>query len=136
MATKKRACVVFTQLHEGEVMKSIHGFPHYYITNQGRVLSTRPLGGSKTPTPLREIKLSLGVKPYYYCNIYPTSGKRKSFRVNRLVYEYHNRYGESLKVELVVDHFDRNKKNNHINNLRQITYKQNTEHYQLSKKKI
>jgi hypothetical protein len=132
---KKRGPVVYTKLQQGETMKSIEGFSHYYITNFGRVLSTRPLGRKgNTPSELREITLSFGNGRYYYCNIYDDNGKRHSKRVNRMVYGYHNPYNDELKQNLVVDHKDDNKKNNNISNLMQITYAENSQKYHQSKR--
>lgn len=131
---KKRGPVVYTKLQKGEIMKEIEGFKHYFVTNYGRILATRPIGSSTTPSALREITLSFGNKRYYYCNIYDDNGVRHSKRVNRLVYAYHNNLQEKLYDDMVVDHKDTNKKNNNISNLRQITYAQNTQHYHLMKK--
>jgi hypothetical protein len=133
---KKRGPVVYTDLKKGEIMKSIEGFPHYFITNFGRVLSIRPLGANSRynlPSKLREITLSQGNKRYFYCNIYDEDGKRHSLRVNRLVFQYHNGK-EELQKELVVDHKDNNKWNNHISNLRQITQQQNSQFYHSMKR--
>jgi hypothetical protein len=134
---RKRSKVTYTQLLEGEVMKEIEGYPLYFVTNYGRLLSTKPLGNSqkkKTPSQLREITLSFGTERYYYGNIYNLYGNRTSIRLHRLVWQYHNPNGEHFKEGFVIDHIDGDKTNNHISNLRQITQQANLLHYRQSKK--
>ena len=132
---KTRSKVIYTSLRENEVMKEIEGYPLCYITNQGRVLSTKPLGSSKTQSDLREVVLSFGNQRYYYANIYNENNIRVSIRVHRLVYQYFNGIGDTLKEGFVVDHIDHDKLNNHSWNLRQITQSENQLHYHRNKKK-
>jgi hypothetical protein len=131
---KKRGPVTYTALQQGEQMKRIQGYPHYYITNFGRVLSTRPMGNTTRPSDLREISLSYGNERYFYANIYNENNYRTSLRVNRLVYQHFNTNNDALKEGYVIDHIDHNKLNNHIDNLRQITPSENTLHYHRNKK--
>lgn len=134
---KTRGPVTYTELRNDEVMKDIEGYPFYFVTNQGRILSTKPLGKNYqtvTPSRLREVTLSYGSEKYYYCNIYNENGVRVSLRVHRVVYQHFNSKGEQLKEGYVVDHIDENKLNNHIDNLQQITQKQNlAKHHKLKK---
>lgn len=134
---KTRGPVTYTELRNDEVMKDIEGYPFYFVTNQGRILSTKPLGKNYqtvTPSRLREVTLSYGSERYYYANIYNENGVRASLRVHRVVYQHFNSKGEQLKEGYVVDHIDENKLNNHIDNLQQITQKQNlAKHHKLKK---
>jgi len=132
---KTRSKVIFTSLRENEVMKEIEGYPYYYVTNQGRVLSTKPLGKSKSESDLREVVLSLGNQRYYYANIYNEHNIRCSLRVHRLVYQYFNGVNDSLKEGFVIDHIDHDALNNHSWNLRQITQSENVLHYHKNKNK-
>jgi hypothetical protein len=134
---KTRGKVTYTQLLEGEVIKEVEGFSLYFVSNLGRILSTKPLGNShtkKTPSKLREITLSFGTERYYYCNLYNQYGNRCSLRVHRLVWQYHNPNGEHFKEGFVIDHIDGDKTNNHISNLRQITQQANLLHYRQNQK--
>lgn len=136
---KTRGPVTYTELQENEIMLEIDGYPGYYITNIGRVLSTRligrkPYSNQTIGTKLREVTLSFGTEKYKYANIYNEHGIRMSLRVHRLVFQYFNKDKESLKEGFVVDHIDHNKINNHIDNLRQITHSENTLHYHKFKK--
>lgn len=122
---KTRGKVTYTQLQNGEQMKPIEGYPDYFVTTFGRILSVRPIGRGNKKTALREITLSFGGEKYYYCNIFNDKSVRCSLRVHRLVYQYWNKIGDSLKEGFVVDHIDENKLNNHIDNLQQITQSDN-----------
>jgi hypothetical protein len=134
---RKRGPVTYTELQKNEVMKEIEGFPEYYITNQGRVLSDRPLGRrSQKPTKLREVALSYGSERYYYANIYNENGVRASLRVHRVVFQHFNPNGEPLKEGYVIDHINHDKLDNHIDNLRQITQSENSKHYHNNKKSL
>ena len=135
---KKRGPVVYTSLQSGEQIKEIEGYPDYFVTSFGRVLSVRALGNTKgaKQTPLREIQLSFGTGRYHYANIFNENGFRHSLRVNRLVYQYFNPKGEPLKEGFVIDHIDHNKINNNITNLRQITHSENTVSYFNHKRKL
>lgn len=131
---KKRGPVTYTALQQGEQMKQITGYPHYYITNFGRVLSTRPIGNTLKPSNLREISLSYGNERYFYANIYNENNFRSSLKVSRLVYQHFNDKEDYLKEGYVIDHIDGNKLNNHIDNLRQITQSENILHYHRNQK--
>ena len=131
---KTRGKVTYTQLQNGEQMKPIEGYPDYFVTTFGRILSVRPMGAATEKSGLREITLSFGGEKYYYCNIYNDKGVRCSLRVHRLVYQHWNTIGDSLKEGFVIDHIDENKLNNNINNLQQITISENSlKHHKFKK---
>ena len=52
--------------------------------------------------------------------------KQKQYRVHRVVYWLHNRKWNINNPKLIIDHHDRNIKNNNISNLRDLTQQENT----------
>ena len=91
--------------------KKINKYPKYEISNSGLV---------------RNIKTKNIKKPYYHLGyakiqLYNEAG-RKSFRVHRLVAEsYMDNYNESL----VVDHINKVRDDNRLENLRIVTQREN-----------
>ena len=87
-----------------EIWKLIEGHPNYMISNHGRIYSLK-----------RKIYLkpALNNHGYYYVNL-----NKKSIKVHRLMAE--NFIPNPLNLEMV-DHIDRDKKNNQLNNLRWVT---------------
>lgn len=117
-------------LSNGEIVRQIEGFSDYFISNWGNVYSVhhKPKNKSKIeiPSGLKKIKLSIvGSRRYDYANIYSDNGHRASLRVHRLVYQYHNTNGDCLREGYIINHIDHNKRNNHIDNLEQITQSEN-----------
>ena len=49
----------------------------------------------------------------------------KHYRVHRIIYWLYNREWDIENPKLVIDHFDRNKINNDISNLRHVTHQEN-----------
>ena len=90
----------------------VQGFPNYLIYPDGRVWSK----GSK-----KYIKYSDNKSGYYYVHLYKDK-KPKSFRVHRLVAIH---YLDNSDLLNEVDHIDRNKKNNNIDNLRWVNRSDN-----------
>ena len=94
---------------KGEKWKTIKGYNRYRVSNKGRVYSM--------------IKNNM-LKPhkhhgeYYTVKLVNNKGKRKFLRVHRLVAE--NFIG-AIPENMVVDHIDRNKINNNLENLRIVT---------------
>tara|TARA_S200002703_G_C3667616_1_gene204972 strand:+ start:167 stop:655 length:489 start_codon:yes stop_codon:yes gene_type:complete len=60
----------------------------------------------------------------YYCLSLSNNYKRKMFLFHRLIYQYHNL--DKDITNLCIDHIDRNKLNNNIENLRISTYSENS----------
>jgi len=86
----------------------VSGFPNYIINNDGIIYSQNG-----------EIKHFITNKGYK--QIVLTNGKRKLFRVHRLVYQH---FGKDWNPELTVDHIDGDINNNHISNLRMANMQQ------------
>lgn len=94
-------------------IKAIKGFEDTYaVSDDGRVFNIR--SG-------RELKQKDN-KGYFEVTLSSRS-RRKSYRVHRLVYQA---FVGVLDNNLVIDHIDGNRKNNHQDNLRQIHTRDNT----------
>ena len=97
---------------EGEVWKWISGYENKYkISSYGNIYS------ELSKRFLKPNKHNSG-----YCVIKLQNNERKTFMIHRLVAE--SFIGKIPKGQ-VVDHIDRNKKNNHVTNLRITTYSEN-----------
>ena len=96
----------------------------YYITTDGKVFSD----WSTNPNRIRTDKLKQ-LKTYSQNNGYQRlviCGT--NYLLHRLVLET---YRPSNDPSLVVNHIDRDRTNNHLNNLEWVTQKQNIEHLSL-----
>lgn len=96
-------------------MKIIEGFSNYKIDESGNIISI------KKNLP---IKKQVNIDGYYVVNLY-VNGKDYHKRVCRLVAQA---YLEDYSEDLVVNHKDLNKKNDHVSNLEMVTIKQNNHH--------
>lgn len=95
-------------------MKQIKNFPNYFITEFGRVFNQKG----------KEIKQQINIDGYYVLQLYNETGRYYK-RICRLVAEaYLPDYSENL----VVNHKDLNKQNDHYSNLEMVTVKDNTLH--------
>ena len=95
-------------------MKEIKGFPGYFVTKDGRVISNKS-------GELKELKQ----RSTEYKDVYLYNNGRKFKRVHRLVAEAYIPNPNNLPQ---VNHIDENKYNNHVNNLEWVTAQQNQEH--------
>jgi len=97
-------------------MEEFRDYNGYKVSNQGRVINRYR----------KELKCSINNRGYRY---FQTSGG--GVRKNHLIHQVIGKLfmGERPKEEngkeYVIDHIDRNKLNNHIDNLRYITFKDN-----------
>ncbi len=104
-----------------EVWKPIEGFKNYEVSSFGRV---------------RNVKFNRVINPhlsngYQRIGISSGKGKQKKFAVGRLVAKA---FLESYSEDLEVDHIDRVRANNNVNNLRCVNRKENLNN--LTKSKI
>jgi hypothetical protein len=105
---------------ENEIWKDIIGYESkYQVSNLGNVKSLN-YGRTKKE---RLLKACLGKSGYLQVDLCK-NGIRKSKSIHILVCESFLNH-ISCKFELVVDHIDSDKLNNHINNLRIITNREN-----------
>lgn len=88
-------------------------FPHIYISKDGNCFSTMSMG---------YLSNYLNANGYYTVSI-SFNNKKRILYIHRLVYET---YKGSLNEGLVIDHIDRNKLNNNVDNLRQVTISENS----------
>lgn len=99
-----------------EQWKQIEEYPNYYISNYGRVKSF-----SRSSKAGRIIKLGYNDDGYNQVLLYK-NGKRKTFRVCRLVGIY---FVKGYKTNLVINHIDKNRKNDYFKNLEWTTIENN-----------
>lgn len=88
--------------------RDLEEYPRYKVSEDGRVWDKE-----------KDVEVSQmlsGIPQYYYCNINLGDGKRRLIRVHRLIAEA---FCEGRSEEYnIVDHIDRNPRNNHSSNLR------------------
>jgi len=94
-----------------EEWKEITDYPNYEISNLGNVRN-------KTTNNLLKKEIT---RDYYHIQLWK-KGKRKHFRIHRLIAEAFIPNPNSL---LEIDHIDRNRKNNSLDNLRWVSSSQN-----------
>jgi len=102
-----------------EQFKPIEGFENYAISNYGRIQRVRPGANAKVGT-FKKPQVN-PVTGYTHAKVSGSLGKR-SMSVHKLVATAFipnpNNYRE-------VDHIDRDKQNNHVDNLRWVTRREN-----------
>lgn len=104
-----------------EVWKDIIDYPNYQVSNLGRVKSKERYTKQRNGINLRKEKLlnpQKDHKGYLYVRLYNENGW-KYFKVHILVAKT---FLPNLHNEPTVDHIDRNKENNKIDNLRWASY--------------
>ncbi len=102
-------------INEGEEFKQIKDFPDYFISNQGRLYSTKTkrfIGNINKKIGYKMATLSLG-------------RKSDTLYIHHLVMRY---FGEPKpEIDFEIDHRDKNGLNNDINNLRWVSHQVNLE---------
>ena len=98
-----------------EIWKEVKDYEDYMISSQGRVKSLK-FGKEKF------LKLAITCHGYFTVRL-SKNGKIIVLKIHRLIYQAF--IGELID-ELVIDHIDGNKLNNSLNNLQQITIRENT----------
>ena len=113
-----------------EVWKDIKGYEGLYqISNLGRVKSLERTvaakSGSKRTVRERILKPRTDKDDYLLVNLYEGSGKRKTFKVHRLVCEA---FHDNPKNNPEVNHINEDKSDNSACNLEWVTAKENCNH--------
>ena len=116
-------------------INKIKGFEHindgYYVSYDGRVFSLRDKHGNVSFENKHELKQSEKTGGYLYVTVTTKHNKLNYIRVNRLVAKAFVK-GETSKRKYV-NHNDEDRKNNHADNLKWVTPKENND-WSLSKK--
>ena len=97
-------------------MIPIPGYPNYFV-NGTDIVSTRF-------NKIKILKQNLSHKGYYRVNLWKDK-KQKMFEVHRLVAEAHRVSSWDDVTRNLVDHIDRNTKNNNPENLRYVNKSEN-----------
>ena len=98
-----------------EIFVKIEGYDDYYISNQGRVMSTKN-------NKLKYLSECVNTSGYLYVPLY-VNKKQVNKLVHRLLGEAFIDNPSNLPQ---IDHIDGNRQNNNIDNLRWVTGQQNT----------
>jgi HNH endonuclease/NUMOD4 motif len=102
-------------MNHQEIWKDINGYEgRYKISNFGRVWSVR-----------NKVLLSPYVTKSYLCVSFIASGKKKNYKVHRLVAIH---FIDNPKEKTEVNHIDGDKLNNHYKNLEWCTRSENMKH--------
>lgn len=101
-----------------EEWKNIENYPNYQVSNLGNVKSKERYTKAKDNMIIHRkekiLKQLIDSKGYCYVRLY-NANKFKNIKVHRLVA---SAFIPNINNEPTIDHIDRNKKNNNINNLR------------------
>lgn len=92
------------------------GIRYYYISKDGKIISNYR-------NKIRILKTFLNNDGYERVALKYEVGKEKKYYIHRLVYKVFGK--EPLSKDMVIDHIDGNRLNNHIDNLRQCTQQEN-----------
>ncbi len=107
-----------------EIWKNVNGYPGYFVSNTGKVRSTRNH---------RDIILTprVGIFGYHFVNLYDENRKMKSVKIHRLVA---NAFIPNPNNLPQINHINEDKANNNVLNLEWCTAKYNLNYNGLQKR--
>lgn len=106
-----------------EVWRNIDGFPGYQVSSYGQVRCFKDFQGRITSN-YRMLKPLLNKDDYYYVDLYTEEHKQVHKRIHRLVADTFI----GPEPNLVVNHIDGDKHNNHADNIEWVTPRENSTH--------
>lgn len=96
----------------------------YFVNKQGKIFSKSKFGKGSTGK-LKELKQYEKTGGYLNCALVNNIGKTKYYRVHRIVI---SAYIENNENKQYVNHIDKNRKNNNLENLEWVTPRENNNH--------
>ncbi len=108
-----------------EEWKPIDGYAEYYeISSYGRVRRIPHVREDKKKYGFKILRPALGNHGYFEVALWKEK-KQKTHRIHRLVAL---NFIKRKKISLVVNHIDKNRQNNFVDNLEWVTFQRNVEH--------
>lgn len=106
-----------------EVWKTIDEFPHYCVSNTGKIKSN--WHNSKTRNKSIILKPRFSYQGYAFENLYDEKHQMKSVFIHQVVAEY---FLPKANKKLQINHINGNKHDNSVENLEWVTASENSKH--------
>lgn len=104
-----------------EIWKDVNGYRGYYkVSNHGRIISTR-----FNKEKILKVNINGPENGNYYVGAFSIDGIRINYKVHNLVATH---FIPKKSPELMINHIDGNRFNNHVSNLEWVTASENVKH--------